>query len=190
MSRLTLEWHLRGIRDGTTEPILVRQDIEPDNILGGWKKTGRRYYTDPTVEGYEQSTQAGASSYTTGFTQESGDFCDCFDIDVSRALRTDDTVRYLDKILNDPTVRYQTRYDAAQLLNHHIWPESPMNDDRIPVRRDDIDSSEWKTRRRIGPMVHPSSCVNPECSEVECLVDPDTLRETGQVKCMVCGTEQ
>lgn len=196
MSRLTLEWHLRGIRDGTTEPECVRKEIEPDEILGGWDRTGSRYYTDPSVEGYEEyDSQARASSYTTGFTQENGEFCDCFDVDAHRALQADDTVVYLDMVTNDPTVRYQRRHDAAQLLNHHIWPEPrTIQEGGIPVERDDIEVSEWidkgMTGRTVGPMVHPVTCENPRCGEGECLADPDVLRDTGRAECMVCGTVQ
>lgn len=196
MTRLTLEYHLRGIEQGTTNVDCVRQDIEPDEVLGGWKKTGERYYTDPTTEGYEQyDSQAEAASYTTGFTQQSGDFCDCFTVHAQKALNSHDTVAYLDAVANDPTVRYQRRIDATRLLELHILPAAPMNTTReIPVDRDDINVNEWvdagMTTRTINPTYRSVGCVSTDCQEVECLADPDILRETGRAECMVCGTQQ
>lgn len=198
MTRLTLEWHLRGIVEGTVEPICVRQDIEWCDLLERWDRTGDRYYADPTVEGtYEQvDTRAEAGSYTTGFTQESGDFCSAFDIPASKALKSDDTVAFLDAVAHDPTRRYQERYDAAVLLDFHIWPDSPKSHENgvIDAERDDIDVSEWVDQemvgKDIGPTYLPARCSNPECTEGECLADPDVLRDKGVAVCMMCDTEQ
>lgn len=195
MTRLTLQYHLRGIKEGTTEPQCVRQEIQPDSVLSGWRKV-KRYYTDPSTEGFDEyESRAKASSYTTGFTQDSGEFCDCFDVRAGKALSADDTVVYLNNIANDPTVRYQRRYDAAQLLDYHIWPDSPSTSVRgLPAERSDIDVSEWldagMTGRTIGPTCMPLECANDRCTEGECLADPDVLRDTGQAECMVCGTKQ
>lgn len=196
MTRLTLEYHLRGIIKGTVEAVCVRQDIEPDEALGGWKK-GRRYYADPHVEGNrEQRSQADAGSYTTGFTQESGDFCDVFDVPAREALESGDPVAYLDAVAQDPVRPHQERYDAAALLDYHIWPDSPKSDENgvIAAERDDVIVSEWTEAgmvgKNVGPTYFPVRCANPDCMEGECLADPDTLRDEGISVCMVCGTQQ
>ena len=191
MTRLTLEWHLRGIIEGTTEPECVRVDIEYDNVLERhWPTT--YYYADPHVEGNaEQRGQHEAGSYTTGFTQESGDFCDVFEVPARRALNSGDPVRFLDAIANDPTRSYQQRHDAAQLLNYHIWPEAPKSpESESALSRDDIDVREWSVRRSIEPKYFSARCVSESCREGECLADPDVLRDEGRPVCMACGTEQ
>lgn len=197
MTRLTLKWHLRGIVEGTVEAVCVRQDIEPDEALGGWKKTGKRYYADPHVEGNtEQRSQADAGSYTTGFTQESGDFCDVFEVSARRALDAEDTVKFLDAVAHDPSRCHQERYDAAQLLDYHIWPDSPKSHENgvISAERDDIEVSEWldagMNGTDVGPTYFAMRCVQDGCMEGECLADPDTLRDEGRSVCMVCGTQQ
>lgn len=145
MSRLTLEWHLRAIIEGPTEPT--------EKVVGHKEVGGKKYPIRETVD---------EGSYTTGFTQDSGRFCDAFDVRAHKAIRSGDPVKYLDGIANDPTVRYQRRYDAAQLLDYHIWPDSPDagtlgrseglcgHADRL-----DVDVSEWLDaglkRRNIGP---------------------------------------
>jgi hypothetical protein len=197
MTVLTLEYHLRGIVRGTTNPECVRQDISPDqHTSNAWDRTGNRYYTDPTTDGYEQyDSQIEASSYTTGFSQQSGEFCDCFAVHAQEALNSDDTVAHLDIVANDPTVRYQRRIDAAQLLEFHIWPDAPMSDIRsLPANREDIVIGEWidagMTTQKISPTYRSLGCVNSDCQEIECLADIDLLRETGRAECMACGTEQ
>lgn len=194
MTRLTLEYHLRGILQGTVSAVCVRQDIEPDEALGGWKKTGRRYYADPHVEGNrEQRSQAEAGSYTTGFTQESGDFCDVFDVPAREALESGDPVAYLDAVAQDPHRRYQERYDAATLLDYHIWPDDPRSHANgvIDAERDDIDVSEWleagMTRGSSG-CYFSASCER--CGEGECLSDPDCHARLGIPVCMTCGLIQ
>lgn len=194
MTRLTLEWHLRGIIEGTTEPVCVRQDIEYGVGERYWPT--KKYYADPNTEdNREQRSQAEAGSYTTGFTQDSGDFCDAFDVPALKALNADDTVAYLDAVAHDPVKRFQERYDVAALLDYHIWPDSrsvtnPFHD----VTREDIDVSEWiyagMTGQSIGPTYFAMDCANPNCMEGECLSDIDKLRETGVSICSVCGTEQ
>ena len=195
MTRLTLEWHLRGIIEGTVEPECVREDVEYDEVLERYWPIGS-YYADPHVEGNtEQRGQHEAGSYTTGFTQESGDFCDVYEVPAHEALRSDDPVQFLDAVAHDPTRRFQERNDAAQLLKYHIWPDAPRDTNTFSdVERDDVDSSEWvrdgMTRRSIPSGCHPMRCTNPRCHEGECLADPDTLRDEGRPVCMVCGTEQ
>lgn len=193
MTRLTLEWHLRGIIEGTTEGVLVRQDMEWDEFLDRWNRTGERYYTDPSTDDFEQyDSQAEAGSCTTGFTQESGAFCDVYDVPTLQALNSGDPVRYLDAVAHDPTRRFQQRHDAAELLDRHIYPESPTSHENgvIPAERDDVDVSEWTVRRSVGPTYLPMRCANPDCTEGECLADPNVLRDEGRAECMVCGTEQ
>lgn len=154
MSRLTLEWHLRGIMEG---------------VPGG--------------------------AYSTGWPSD-GRTCDAFDVPASEALRSDDPVAYLDAVSHDPIRRHQERYDAAQLLDHHIWPDSPKSDENgvIACERDDIDISEWldaeMVGRSVGPTYFAMRCVNSDCMEGECLADPDTLRDEGKAVCMLCGTQQ
>lgn len=153
MTRLTLEWHLRAIRDGV-----------PDE------------------------------AYTTGWPED-GRTCDAFHIPVYEVLRSDDPVRYLDAIAHDPTRPLDERNDAAALLDHHIWPESPREGNVFSnAERDDIDVSEWieagMTNMRIGPTYFPMRCVSDDCMEGECLADWDILREEDRAVCMVCGTEQ
>ena len=198
MSRLTLEWHLRGIVEGTVEAVCVRQDIEWCDLLERWNRTGKRYYADPSVEGNTEQnpSQADAGSYTTGFTQESGDFCSAFDVPAHEALNSGDPVAFLDAVAHDPIRPFQERNDAATLLDYHIWPESPKSNANgvIDANRDDVDVSEWldagMTAKSVGPTYFPMRCANPDCMEGECLADPDTLRDEGIPVCMVCGTEQ
>lgn len=159
MTRLTLEWHLRTIRDGVAE-----------------------------------------GAYETGWPED-GRVCDAYTVQAHEALQSDDTVAYLDAVAHDPIRRHQERYDAARLLDYHIWPDSPdagtlgRADGLLGhADRPDIDVSEWvdagMVAQRIGPMYFAMSCVNPSCTEGECLADPDTLRDEGTPVCMVCGTEQ
>lgn len=197
MTRLTLEWHLRGIIEGTVEAECVRHDIEPGVGDRHWPTT--QYYADPTVEGNREQvpSQAEAGSYTTGFTQESGDFCDTFDVPAHKALNSDDPVKFLDAVAHDPVRPPQQRFDAAALLNEHIWPDAPRNSHSNSfalIERDDIDYEAWiesgMTRRTDPPMYFAMECVNSTCKEGECLADPDTLRDEGIAVCMICGTEQ
>lgn len=185
MSRLTLEWHLRGIIEGTTEDECIRVDIEWSDALDEFRPV-QRYYD--------------AGSYTTGFAED-GRFCDAFDVPARKALNADDTVAFLDTVAHDPVRPLQERHDAAQLLDHHIWPDPP---DAGPLGRGnglaghadrtDIDVSEWvdagMTGKNIGPTYFAMKCVNDACTEAECLADPDVLRDEGRAECMVCGTEQ
>lgn len=143
MTRLTLEWHLRSIIDGSAP----------------------------------------------------------LDVPAWEALHSDDPVAFLDAVAHDPTRRMQERYDAAQLMNEHIWPDSP---DIGPLGRSeslcghcdrpDIDFSEWvdagMTGRHVGPTYFAMRCVQPDCTEGECLSDPDTLRDEDRAVCMACGAEQ
>lgn len=173
MTRLTLHWHLRGIINGPEDP--------EDKIIGYEEIAGKEFPI--REESYE-------GSYTTGFTQESGDFCGALDVPASRALNAEDTVKFLDSLANDPTVRYQVRYDSAWLLDNHIWPESPKSRGRLGIEREDIDMSEWPKRGSVGPTYLTPSCDNDSCGEAECLADPDILRETGDAVCMACGSKQ
>lgn len=178
MTRLTLEWHLRGIIEGPT--------ASQDEIVGYEEVVGKEY---PIRE------QVDDGSYTTGFTQESGRFCDAYDVPAWEALNSDDPVQYLDAVAHDPLRRFQERNDAATLLNYHIWPESPDTTNTFAnAERDDIDVSEWinagMTAKSIGPTYFPMRCVKSGCMEGECLADPDILRDEGVPVCMVCGTEQ
>lgn len=190
MSRLTLYWHLRGIVEGVTNPECVRVDLK--TYFGGrwWPET--RYYTDPTVEGYRQyESTAKADSYTAPFDQDCGEFCDALSIRAYKALHADDTVQYLDNVAHDPTKRFQERGDAAQLLSWHIYPDAPrVRNDFEVLERDDIDPSEWDRRTNYTPLCLPMECVNDDCTEGECLADPNTLRDEDRAVCMVCGTEQ
>lgn len=192
MTRLTLEWHLRGIVEGTTEAEVVRLDITPGSHYKRreWSIT-KRYYGDPTDEErkrvYEEGAEAG--SYTTGFTQESGDFCDAYDVPAWEALNSRDPVRFLDAVAHDPFRRAQERHDSAALLNYHIWPDSPRDTNQFAdARRDDIDVREWTARKGVGPTYFSMRCK--ECLEGECLADPDIHRDEGRAVCMTCGTEQ
>jgi len=178
MSRLTLEWHLRGIVEGTT-------DIERE-VVGYEESVGKRWPIREVVD---------EGSYTTGFTRDSGHFCDVSEVPVRRALAAEDTVAFLDTLAHDPTKRFQVRNDAAWLLDKHIWPDSPRHTNSIHnAEREDITVAEWSdaglVRTNIGPTYLPPRCVNPDCSEGECLADPDALRDDGSAVCMVCGTEQ
>lgn len=184
MSRLTLEWHLRGIIEGTTEP--------QDEVVGHFESAGKEWPIRETVD---------EGSYTTGFEQDSGRFCDVFEVPARRALESGDPVKFLDAVAHDPTRRYQERNDAATLLNYHIWPDSPdagtlgrADGSCGHADRPDVDVSEWLdaglVRRNIGPTYLPQSCVNDGCTESECLADPDVLRDEGEAECMVCGTRQ
>lgn len=134
-------------------------------------------------------------AYTTGFPSD-GRVCDAYDVPAHAALHSDDPVAFLDAVAHDPIRRYQERHDAAELLNHHIWPDSPKSNENgvIPAERDDIDVSEWleagMVRESIGPTYFAMRCVQDECMEGECLADPDTLRDEGRAECMVCGTQQ
>jgi hypothetical protein len=202
MTRLTLEWHLRGIVEGVVNPVCVRQDIKPDDQLGGWDKTGTRYYADPHVENNrEQRTQAGASSYTTGFTQSSGDFCDAFEVPAREALDASDTVRFLHGVCKDPVRGFQERADAARLLTIHIWPNEPNNTGlrvadghTIHATRDDIDFSEWfekgLVRTQHKPRCEPLKC--PNCRNEENFWDFDPVDEgtahEPEIRCN-CGWE-
>lgn len=179
MTRLTLEWHLRGLINGPTDP-----EYE---VVGTEEVAGKSFdVTEKVKEG----------SYTTGFTQESGVFCDALEIPASQVLASDDPVKCLDAIAHDPTRRMQERSDAAWLLDKHIWPESPDNQVNgvIAAKRDDIDVREWTDAgmvgRKIGPMCKPIRCKHSACMEGECLADPDILRDEGIAVCMACGTEQ
>lgn len=177
MTRLTLRWHLRGIVEGTTEPVCVRVDLDPEKPWDdpkyedwGRLRAGVRYYADPYVEdNREQREYHDANSYTTGFTQESGDFCDAFTQPMARrALRADDAVAYLDGVAHDPTAPPDWRNDAAWLLSHHVIPEASENKGKT----DGYPVSYWSTVR----------C--PECYEGEVFhIDPPT----GETTCP-CGT--
>ena len=198
MTRLTLHWHLRGIVEGTTVAECVRVDLDHYSEWSDRWWPGQRYYTDPNVEGYKQhESQSAANSYTTGFRQDCGEFCDAFSIRAHEALHAEDTVKYLDAVAHDPTKRHQERYDAAQLLDYHIWPDSPDAGSLgrgLQADRHDIDVREFLDagmgRRSVGPTYMAMRCVNPDCSEGECLCDWDTLRDENRAECMVCGTEQ
>lgn len=158
MSRLTLEWHLRAIRDGV-----------PDRAA------------------------------STGFPTD-GRTCDSYTVSAGKALRSSDPVAFLEAVANDPIKPLVERTDAASLLNHHIWPDSPDagtlgRADGLAGHTDrpDIDFREWIDAdlvRSNRPMYLSMDCANPKCTEGECLADPDVLRDDGVPVCMVCGTEQ
>lgn len=161
MTRLTLEWHLRGIIEGTTDGACVRADIEYGPGDRYWAT--KRYYTDPSTNDFQEyDSQSKADSYTTGFRQDCGEFCDVIDVPARDALNSDDPVTFLDAVANDPARRAQERNDAAWLLSRHIWPD--------------------------GELCHALRCDT--CLEGECLCDPDVLRDYDRVVCMTCGTEQ
>ena len=183
---------LTGNYRGTTEPECVRVDLkEYSEYIERWT-IETRYYTDSSTEEYEEyDSQAEADSYTTGFVQDSGEFCDVFSVRAYTALQADDTVQYLDCVAHDPTKRFQERSDAAQLLSWHIWPDPSDSQNEFELLdRNDIELSEWDRRIKNDPMCLPMECVNNECTEGECLSDLDTLREEERAVCMVCGTEQ
>lgn len=198
MTRLTLEWHLRGLIHGATSAEQVRLDIGP----GSHRKSRewhvrQRYYGDPTDEARKRvyDAAAAANGYTTGFTQASGEFCDALDVPARQALESGDPVAYLDAVAHDPTRRHQERHDAAQLLGYHIWPEPPRSTNSVTdAERDDVSVDEWHEagmrRPHVGPTYLPMRCVSDDCMEGECLADWDVLAETGRAECMVCGTEQ
>lgn len=187
MSRLTLHWHLRGIIEGTTEPTSRVSNANRVKVEDG----------EDIVIPKEYEQEEG--SYTTGFTQDSGDFCPALDVPAQRALRADDAVAFLDKVAHDPIQTPQVRHDAAQLLNWHIWPDA--RDAGTLGRstslcghcdRPDIDFNEWLDAGMVGPSIGPRytplQCAG--CRNEETLADPDVLRATGRAVCMSCGTEQ
>lgn len=144
------------------------------------------------LRGIAEGAEDGA--HTTGFPKD-GRFCDAYDVPASRALRADDTVSFLDALAHDPTRRYVVRVDAASLLDEHVWPESPCSQNSFAnAEREDVDVAEWHdagfVRKSIGPTYLLPRCVNPSCTEAECLADPDVLRDEGVAQCMVCMTEQ
>lgn len=152
MTRLTLEYHLRAIKEGTTD-----------------------------------------EAYSTGFPLD-GRVCTAYDVPASKALRSPDVVRFLDAVAQDPHRRYQERTDAAQLLDHHIWPDDPdagtlgRSESLLGhTDRPDIDFSEWDTRSASNTYLS-ASCER--CGEGECLSDPDCHRTLGTPVCMTCGLIQ
>lgn len=169
MTRLTLEWHLRGIVAGTVEPECVRVDLDDYSEYSERWWPGKRYYADPHVEDNdEQRSQAGAGSYTTGFDQMSGAFCDAYSESMARqALNSSDPVAYLDAVAHDPAKPMDWRFDAAELLSHHIVPlsDKPDGDLKFP-------ETYWS----------PAKC--PECLNEETLFDVD--RPDAPCRCTVC----
>lgn len=153
-----------------------------------------------TLEWHLKAIMEGVpdDAYSTEFPQN-GRVCTAFDVPAGEALRSTDTVAFLDAVAQDPVRPFQERNDAAELLNHHIWPESPdagtlgRSESLLGhCDRSDIDFNEWTesnmTGRKIGPTYFSLSC--PECLEGECLADPDILKSEGEAVCMTCGTEQ
>jgi len=156
MTRLTLEWHLRAIRDGTED-----------------------------------------EAYATGFPLD-GRVCTAFDVRAGEALRSSDTVQYLDAVAQDPFKTPQERWDAASLLNHHIWPDDPDagNLSRSTsllghTDREDIDFEEWTEAGMTNVSSGNYFSIRCDrCLEGECLADPDIHARLGIPVCMTCGLIQ
>lgn len=187
MTRLTLEWHLRGIIGGTTDPECVQVNVEWSNAFEKFRPSMW------TEEDPRPSREYRDGSYTTGFERENGRFCDALDVPAREALASGDPVRFLDAVAHDPRRRFQERNDAAWLLDKHIWPDSPRaGTDLADIERADIDLGEWydagMVRQTHPPIYLPMKCA--ECREEECLFDPDILRDEDRAVCMTCGTEQ
>lgn len=121
-TNLSLEYHLRGIVEGTTEDVCVRVDFDPAHYVGGRNWPERRHYDE--------------GSYTTGYDHQSGDFCDAYPTSLAaEALRADDPVAFLDTVTRDPARPQDDRFAAADLLSTHVMPfgDGPNDAIQLPV---------------------------------------------------------
>lgn len=184
MTRLTLYWHLRTIVEGIPETEAIPAEEDEYGVVE-WEYT--EDYSD---------TGSGPHAKTNGCVNTSYDSSLAAD-----ALNSEDPVAYLDAVAHDPCVPMDWRFDAEELLSHHIMERRLIcHEEKRSTLKDTEDPAyaemrnAFVTARREGELPKPSmqsgfwgSVECPNCGEGECLFDVDRPEEPNH--CVGCGTK-
>lgn len=182
MTRLTLYWHLRTIVEGI--PPIEATPVEEDEYgVTEWEHS--EDYSDTGSGEYAKKNGCVNASYDSTLARD--------------ALNADDPVVYLDGVAHDPCVPMDWRFEAQELLSHHIMERRSicLDERRGILRQSDEDMksrNEFVQARSDGDIPKPSMQSDywwpvecPNCKEKECLFDVDRPEEPNH--CLNCGTK-